>query len=438
MPVSNPYSALILVFSLLLGAGCLMASFHYFRRKRLIDDLPTSKAMGVFIGMTELSGTAEAEAPLTSYLAGARCVYYYYKVEEQWQRTVTEAYTDAQGNHRTRTRTESGWETVQSDSQRVPVFLKDETGIVRILTEGAEIHADRVFDRTCSRNEPLYYARGPAGSISSSTHRRRFSEDVIPLHARLYVLGPARQRQDVVAAEIACDKKDPVFLISTRDEKHHSSRFGRWFWFWLVLGLVLLLGGTAIYHAVVRVSSLIGFYLLAAAGLYLLLILVGWTWNTFNSLVRLRQRVRKGRSQIEVELERRARLIPNIVEMVKAYAAYEKSLQVTLAELRRRAESGLESGTGLLETLPVVAATVEAYPQLKASGQFLKLQSLITETEQRLALARDYYNQVITFYNTRLQTLPERYVATLTGFKPGALLGSSGPERAPVTVELAD
>jgi len=437
MPVDNPYSALILVFSLLLGAGCMMASFHFFRRKRLVDDLPTSRAMGVFIGLTELAGTAEAEVPLTSFLAEARCVYYSYKVEEQWQRTVTESYTDAQGRHRTRTRTESGWKTVQSGSDSVPFFLKDETGVIRILSQGAEIHADRLFNRTCSRNEPLYYAKGPAESIGSSTHRRRFTEEVIPLHAPLYVLGPARERQDVVAAEIAQDKKSPVFLISTRDEKHHSSRFGRWYWFWLVLGLMLVLSGVAIYNAVNRIASPWEYSLLIAAGSYSLLVLFGWIWNTYNSLVRLRQRVRRGRSQIEVELARRARLVPDIVELVRAYAAYEKSLQVMLTELRSRAESGLESATGLQETLPVIMATVEAYPQLKASVQFLKLQSLIIETEQRLALARDYYNQVTIFYNTRLQTLPERYVAILTGFKPGVLLASSGPERAPVPVELA-
>ncbi|MBN1369111.1 MAG: LemA family protein [Dehalococcoidaceae bacterium] len=438
MPVYNPYSALILVSGFLLGGGCLLASFHFFRRKRLIDDLPTSKTMGVFIGLTELTGTAEAEAPLTSYLAGVRCVYYSYKVEEQWQRTVTESYTDAQGNHRTRTRTESGWKTILSKTTRVPVFLKDDTGIIRVLSDGAQIHADRVFNRTCSRKEPLYYAKGPAESIASSTHWRRFTEEVIPLHAQIYVVGQARQRQDVVAAEIAFDKKSPVFLISTRDEMHHSSRFGRWYWFWLLLGLTLVLSGVAIYHTVGRIPSPVGPLLLGAAGFYFLLVLVGWIWNAYNSLVRLRQRVKQGWSQIEVELERRAQLIPNIVEMVKAYSCYEKSLQIMLAEIRSRAEGSLETGTGLQQAAPVLTATAEAYPELKASQQFLKLQSLLSETEQRLALIRDYYNQVATFYNTRLQILPDRYLAAVTGFKPRALLAASSLERAPVTAHLAD
>ncbi len=87
-------------------------AFRCLKRKRLIDDLPTSKAHGVFIGLTELKGTAESEAPLTSYLAGMRCVWYAWDVKEHWSRTVTETYTDSHGRTQIRTRRESGWEVV--------------------------------------------------------------------------------------------------------------------------------------------------------------------------------------------------------------------------------------------------------------------------------------------------------------------------------------
>jgi len=82
------------------------------RRKRLIDDVPTSKTQGVFIGLAELKGTAESEVPLTSYLAGISCVQYVWQVDEHWSRTVHETYTDAKGHTQTRTRTESGWTKV--------------------------------------------------------------------------------------------------------------------------------------------------------------------------------------------------------------------------------------------------------------------------------------------------------------------------------------
>jgi hypothetical protein len=92
----------------LLAIGCLVGAFYNLNRKRLIDDLPTSKTQGVFIGLTELKGTAESDRPLTSYLAGLRCVIFNWHIEEHWSRTVTETYRDAQGHMQTRTRTESG------------------------------------------------------------------------------------------------------------------------------------------------------------------------------------------------------------------------------------------------------------------------------------------------------------------------------------------
>ena len=106
-----------------LGAlGCLIGAFRALRRKRLIDDVPTSKTQGVFIGLAELKGTAESETPLTSYLAGIRCVQYAWQIDEHWSRTVHETYTDAQGHTQTRTRTESGWTKVDGDSQSVPFY----------------------------------------------------------------------------------------------------------------------------------------------------------------------------------------------------------------------------------------------------------------------------------------------------------------------------
>ena len=77
------------------GIGCLIGAFRALRRKRLIDDVPTSKTQGVFIGLAELKGTAESEMPLTSYLAGTRCVQYTWQIDEHWSRTVHETYTDS-------------------------------------------------------------------------------------------------------------------------------------------------------------------------------------------------------------------------------------------------------------------------------------------------------------------------------------------------------
>src|SRR5271169_6789859 len=90
------------------------------RRHRLVSDLPTSKTTGVFMGLVELKGTAEAEQPLISFLAEQSCVYYQWHVKEHWSRTVTETYTDSQGRAQTRTRIETGWTTVSQGGDTIP------------------------------------------------------------------------------------------------------------------------------------------------------------------------------------------------------------------------------------------------------------------------------------------------------------------------------
>src|SRR5438552_11200164 len=91
---------------------CLLFALRSGKRKRLADNIPTSKTTGVFIGLVELKGTAESARPLFSYLAGQPCVHYQWRGEEHWSRTVTETYTGRDGKTRARTRHESAWKTV--------------------------------------------------------------------------------------------------------------------------------------------------------------------------------------------------------------------------------------------------------------------------------------------------------------------------------------
>ena len=109
------------------------------RRQRLVSDLPTSKTTGVFIGLVELKGTAEAEQPLISFLAEQSCVYYQWQVDEQWSRVVTETYTDSEGRTQTRTRIESGSTTVAQGGDQIPFYLQDDCGIIRIQPEKAKV-----------------------------------------------------------------------------------------------------------------------------------------------------------------------------------------------------------------------------------------------------------------------------------------------------------
>lgn len=438
MPDANA-SLIIILAGSLLTLGCLVGAFFALRKKRLIDDVPTSKTQGVFIGLVELKGTAESEEPLTSYLAGTRCVHYSWQVDEHWQRTVHETYTDSKGRTQTRTRIESGWKKVAGQTTSIPFYLQDDTGVIRIRPESADVHSIRVFDRTCSRNDPLYYEKGPTGSVPNSTHRRRFTETALPLHTKLYVMGQAHEREDIVAPEIVHDKKAPIFVISTKTEKQLRNRYTFRYWLWTVLAFIVALGGGAGW-SMVTIDILVWQPLVIAGGGFFAAMLLGWTWSVYNSLINLHHMVRRSWSEIDIQLKRRHDLIPNLVKAVEGYRNYESEVQVLLADMRTQTDAtpkGME-GPDIKGLVQELAAVVERYPDLKANKSFLKLQHSLTDTEQRIALARDYYNNIATFYNTRLEIIPDRFVAALARLRPETLLAAADFERPPVPVRLVD
>ena len=265
------------------------------QRKRLIDDLPTSKTQGVFVGLVELKGIAESESPLSSYLAGVKCVHYSWQIDEHWSRTVHETFTDSKGHVQTRTRTESGWTKVADGHESISFYLKDDTGIIRVVPEGARINAVSTYNETFARDNAFYFGKGPSREIANTTHKRRFQESALPLHAALYIVGQARERQDVVAAEVAFQKNTPMFLIYTKTEKQISSGYAWWAWSWIVLGFVLAGGGAALSGVVS--GAAMGFRWAAVAiacGAYLVALVLGWVWAVYNSLVTLHHRVEQG------------------------------------------------------------------------------------------------------------------------------------------------
>jgi hypothetical protein len=413
----------------LAAVGCIIGVFVCLRRKRLIDDLPTSKTQGVFIGMSELKGTAESESPLTSYMGAVRCVWYKWKVEEHWSRTVT--YTDSKGIH---TRTESGWKEVAAGGENPPFYLKDDTGIIRIVPDGANIHGVASFERTCGTKDPLYFSKGPLFAVANSTHRRRFKETVLPIHTSLYIMGQARERRDVVAAEIARDKAAPIFVISMKTEKQLSSGYVWWIWMWIILGLLCTVLGAFLTGNMLAGQSWQPFAM--ALSIYFIAFVTGWIWTVHNSLITLRNRVNQAWSQVDIQLKRRADLIPNLVRCVEGYSAHEKAVQELAAELRSQTDSSTRSGI-LKGYSPALLAVAERYPALKADQSFLALQKSLADTEGRIALARGYFNDIVTFYNTRLEVIPDKFVGRMARLFRQNLLKASDLERAPVEVRLA-
>src|ERR671915_962144 len=157
-----------------------------------------------------------------------------------------------------------------------------------------------------------------------------------------------------------------------------------------------------------------------ALGILVVLVLAG-VW-IYNRLVTLRTRADNGWSQIDVQLRRRADLIPNLVETVKGYAAHERELfeQVTEARARSLGATGVtdqaDAENQVTAGLRQLLAVVESYPDLKANENFLALQEELVGTESKIAYARQFYNDQVMRLNTLIQSFPSSIVAGAFGF----------------------
>lgn len=153
------------------------------------------------------------------------------------------------------------------------------------------------------------------------------------------------------------------------------------------------------------------------------IVVLGWVVITYNRLVVGRNRVDNAWGQMDVQLGRRNDLIPNLVETVKGYASHEQETLDRVIQARNRAQAAsgpaeaAEAENMLTGALRQLFALAEAYPDLKASDGFRDLQAQLTETEDKIAVARQIYNDTVLSHNNRVQTVPSNLVASLTGFE---------------------
>jgi LemA protein len=179
-------------------------------------------------------------------------------------------------------------------------------------------------------------------------------------------------------------------------------------WLWIALGVLVVLGLYVVY--------------------------------AYNGLVRVRNEAETGWANIDVQLRRRTDLIPNLVEAVKGYAAHEREVfdEVTRARAAVMSASGpqaaAEANTMLGAALGRLFAVAEAYPQLRASENFMQLQEELTDTEDKIAAARRYYNATVLRFNNRQQTFPTLLVARLFRFSPREFFEAGEDAEAPVGV----
>ena len=162
----------------------------------------------------------------------------------------------------------------------------------------------------------------------------------------------------------------------------------------------------------------------------------------YNRLVRLRNRVDNAWSQVDVQLRRRYDLIPNLVETVKGYAAHERATfeEVTAARTRAQQASNVaeqaQAENALTAAIGRLFAVAEAYPELRATENFQRLQADLTDTEDKIRVSRQIYNDAVLSYDNALESVPTNIVAGVFNFEPRAYFEADDTSRGPVTVQF--
>jgi LemA protein len=168
-----------------------------------------------------------------------------------------------------------------------------------------------------------------------------------------------------------------------------------------------------------------------------------WVVWTYNLLVSLRHRIQNAWKQIDVQLKRRYDLIPNLVEAVKGYMKYEQETLEKVLEARAKAlgarsvKESAEAEDLLTQSLGKIFALMENYPDLKANQNVLRLQEELTTTENQIAFARQYYNDLVMTFNMRQEVFPSNLIANFFNFQPSEFFSVAEAEKATPRVDLS-
>lgn len=173
-----------------------------------------------------------------------------------------------------------------------------------------------------------------------------------------------------------------------------------------------------------------------------LVLLIGYVIVTYNNLVSSRNKVENQFSQVDIQLKRRIDLIPNLVETVKGYAKHEEGTLTKVIEARNKAVSAssindkVDASNELANALSKLLVLVEAYPDLKANSNFVTLQNDLKDTEDKIAYARQFYNDSAMVYNNHVEMFPSNIIANIFKFKKFEFFKISEKEKENPKVEF--
>ncbi len=173
-------------------------------------------------------------------------------------------------------------------------------------------------------------------------------------------------------------------------------------------------------------------------GVIVLAILIIVILGQYNAIMKLKMKVQQSKSGIDVYLQQRFELIPNLVETVKGYMNYEQETLEKITQLRTKYNhtKDLQTGEELERGLNNILLITESYPELKASEQFLNLQKNLKKVESQLQAARRIYNNDVTNYNIKINMVPYNIISKIFGFKDERLFEVEGSSRENINVEL--
>lgn len=380
---------------------------------------------------------AEDGKALVSPFTGTKCVYYHSILEKYVKRGKR-----------------SAWEIQQNAVNYVPFHFKDGRGTINVLLSNMDedfsgfdihlgpggFHDPQHSEIDClavlKKSEYAENSKTNFLGIPFSSTRYRRSEYVLVPGTKVFIYGTI-VKLDGGKLAIRENEQCPL-IISMKDRDRYVEDFYKGSGLLYFSYVLIALGYTVILNA--------ANYFFRFEGLFLSLLLIigntailsGIIFSLYNRLITLKHRALNAQSNIEVELKRRADLIPNLAEAVKGYSKHENDIQRFVAEARAEMVFAKTENAKTSPVVPSLLAIVEKYPDLKASGNFQALMKTLADTEQRIAYSREFYNRTTRKYNTLITQFPFMLISLSFGMKEMEYIAISRGERAVPQVSIQE